>query len=121
MSDVTDGASFDNLESWQEEFLIQANVRSQETFPFVALGNKCDLEAQRQVSSSKAKAWCARKDDMPYFETSAKTADNVEQAFLAVAKKALEQEPEAEPIFIPHTVDLDRDQRNKAAEDNMCC
>ena len=36
------------------------------------------------------------KGELPYFETSAKDAINVEQAFVAVAKAALAQETEAE-------------------------
>lgn len=34
-----------------------------------------------QVSTKRAKAFCSAKGDMPYFETSAKEAMNVEQAF----------------------------------------
>ena len=34
-----------------------------------------------QVSTKRVKAFCSAKGDMPYFETSAKEAMNVEQAF----------------------------------------
>lgn len=37
-------------------------------------------------------AWCQSKGNIPYFETSAKEAINVEQAFQTVAKNALQQE-----------------------------
>jgi len=36
--------------------------------------------------------WCAHRDDLPYFETSAKNSINVEQAFKAVAHSALAAE-----------------------------
>ena len=36
--------------------------------------------------------WCQSKGNIPYFETSAKEAINVEQAFQTVAKNALQQE-----------------------------
>lgn len=39
-------------------------------------------------------AWCQSKGNIPYFETSAKEAINVEQAFQTVAKNALQQEAE---------------------------
>jgi hypothetical protein len=41
-------------------------------------------------------AWCQSKGNIPYFETSAKEAINVEQAFQTVAKNALQQEAEAD-------------------------
>jgi len=92
--DVNDAKSFENLDSWRDEFLIQAAPRDPENFPFVVLGNKIDLENQRVVSQKRAMAWCQSKGDIPYFETSAKEAINVEQAFQTVAKIALKQAPD---------------------------
>ena len=45
-----------------------------------------------QVTAKRAQQWCHGKGDIPYFETSAKEAINVEQAFQTVAKNALAQE-----------------------------
>lgn len=42
----------------------------------------------------KAKAWCASKGNIPYFETSAKEGFDVEAAFQCIAKNALKNEPE---------------------------
>ena len=42
--DVNNVKSFDTLDSWRDEFLIQANPRDSESFPFVALGNKIDVD-----------------------------------------------------------------------------
>ena len=42
--DVTSPTSFKSLESWKDEFLIQAGPRDPENFPFVVIGNKIDLE-----------------------------------------------------------------------------
>jgi hypothetical protein len=53
---------------------------------------------RRQVSTSKAKNWCQSKGDIPYFETSAKEALNVEQAFHTIAKNALAQESQQKPM-----------------------
>ena len=80
--DVNNSKSFDTLDSWRDEFLIQASPMDPETFPFVVLGNKVDVdESKRMVSSKRASAWCQSKGGIPYFETSAKEAVNVEQAF----------------------------------------
>ena len=48
----------------------------------VVLGNKIDVEEnKRMISSKRAMTFCQSKGDIPYFETSAKEAVNVEQAF----------------------------------------
>ena len=89
--DVTQPNTFKTLDSWRDEFLIQASPRDPENFPFVVLGNKVDLE-NRAVPTRRAQGWCETKNNIPYFETSAKEAINVEQAFQAIARKALEQD-----------------------------
>lgn len=108
--DITDAKSFDNLESWMDEFLAHAAPRNAKNFPFAVLGNKADLVAKRQVSASKAKNWCTSKGDIPFFETSAKEAVNVEQAFQTIAKAALAQEAANKTYYIPDKVDLTADQ-----------
>ncbi|KAG1330392.1 putative ras-related protein Rab7 [Cocos nucifera] len=96
--DVNVMKSFDNLNNWREEFLIQASPSDPENFPFVVLGNKVDVDGgnSRVVSEKKARAWCASKGNIPYFETSAKEGINVEAAFQCIAKNALKNEPEEE-------------------------
>lgn len=44
------------------------------------------------MTQKRASSWCQQKGDIPYFETSAKDATNVEQAFLTIAQNALKQE-----------------------------
>ncbi|EZF25036.1 hypothetical protein H112_02563 [Trichophyton rubrum D6] len=95
--DVNNSKSFETLDSWRDEFLIQANLRDPESFPFVVLGNKIDVEeSKRMISSKRASTYCQSKGNIPYFETSAKEAINVEQAFEVIAKSALMQEESEE-------------------------
>ncbi|KAJ1963339.1 Ras- protein Rab-7A [Dipsacomyces acuminosporus] len=94
--DVTNARSFENLESWRDEFLIQVGPRDPENFPFVVVGNKIDVEGRRVVSQKRAMEWCASKGNIPYFETSAKKDINVEDAFKTVVQIALDQETEAD-------------------------
>lgn len=54
--DVTAPNTFKTLDSWRDEFLIQASPRDPENFPFVVLGNKIDLE-NRQVCVSPLVAY----------------------------------------------------------------
>ena len=116
--DVNLGKTFENLDSWRDEFLIQAGPRDPDNFPFVVLGNKIDLENQRAVSQKRALQWCQAKGDIPYFETSAKEAINVETAFITVAKRALNQESEEE-IYLPDVINVNDDNKKKSG--GGCC
>jgi len=87
--DVNDSQSFESLDSWRDEFLIQAAPRDPANFPFIVIGNKIDLDSQRVISKTRAMAWCQSKGNIPYFETSAKEAINVEQAFQCVGRTAM--------------------------------
>ncbi|OKL56145.1 putative Ras-related protein Rab7 [Talaromyces atroroseus] len=95
--DVNNSKSFEALDSWRDEFLIQASPRDPESFPFVVIGNKIDVEEnKRMISSKRAMTFCQSKGNLPYFETSAKEALNVEQAFEVIARSALAQEESEE-------------------------
>jgi len=122
--DVNQSKTFDTLDSWRDEFLIQASPRDPENFPFVVLGNKVDIEDGRQVSSKRSKAWCQRKGSIPYFETSAKEAINVEQAFQTIAKNALAQEQEVElynsNFMAQNPIEVDANRRPSDESDCKC-
>uniref|UniRef100_A0A8V1AFT4 RAB7A, member RAS onco family n=1 Tax=Gallus gallus TaxID=9031 RepID=A0A8V1AFT4_CHICK len=108
--DVTAPNTFKTLDSWRDEFLIQA-----------ILGNKIDLE-NRQVTTKRAQAWCYSKNNIPYFETSAKEAINVEQAFQTIARNALKQETEVELYNeFPEPIKLDKNDRVKASAESCSC
>ncbi|RPA93565.1 hypothetical protein L873DRAFT_55796 [Choiromyces venosus 120613-1] len=100
--DVNNAKSFDNLNSWRDEFLIQASPRDPDTFPFVVLGNKIDVdETKRMVSNKRAQAYCLSKGQLPHFECSAKDGANVEVAFEAIARQALAQDESEIDYFDP--------------------
>ncbi|GAA6061082.1 hypothetical protein JCM10212_006283 [Sporobolomyces blumeae] len=95
--DVNSSKSFETLDSWRDEFLIQASPRDPDNFPFIVIGNKVDVEdSKRMVSQKRAMTWCQSKGNIPYFEASAKEAINVEQGFQAACRNALQQEAEAD-------------------------
>ncbi|KAG5245277.1 hypothetical protein OIU76_002572 [Salix suchowensis] len=92
--DVNVQKSFETLNNWHEEFVKQADPVDPDAFPFILFGNKIDGGSSRMVSEKKAREWCASRGDIPHFETSAKEGYNVNEAFLCVAKMALEGEHE---------------------------
>lgn len=108
--DITSEKSFDQLNSWRDEFLAQASPKDPENFTFIAVGNKLDKDPERTVPKAKAMQWCKSKGakPIPYFETSAKDATKVEAAFLEAAQTALLQDNSEADVFIPDTINLSR-------------
>ena len=78
--DVTDAESFNNVKQWLNEIDRYAN----ENVNKLLVGNKSDLTAKRAVDYETAKAF-ADEIGIPFLETSAKNATNVEQAFMTMA------------------------------------
>ncbi|KAK1356451.1 GTP-binding protein YPTM2 [Heracleum sosnowskyi] len=77
--DVTDQESFNNVKQWLSEIDRYAS----ESVNKLLVGNKCDLTSQKVVSTETAQAF-ADEIGIPFMETSAKSATNVEQAFMAM-------------------------------------
>ena len=78
--DITDKDSYNNVNMWRNEIQKYAvpNIKT------ILIGNKADVESKRQVDYSEAKEY-ADSMNMTYFETSAKTALNVEKSFFELA------------------------------------
>ena len=72
----------------------QAGLKEGEDFPFVILGNKCDLETERKVPADKAKVWAKNHGGLKTFEISAKDSTGVEEAFVEIAKQAASHQKE---------------------------
>ena len=79
-------SSLDKAKAWVKELQRQAN----ESIIIALAGNKLDLVTEspdkRAISSSDAEQY-AREAGLLFFETSAKTAENVKELFTAIAKK----------------------------------
>jgi len=82
--DVTSAESFDHVEEWLSEVDRYANENTAK----LLIGNKADLIDEKQVSEETAQKF-ADKLGIPFLETSAKTATNVDQAFLTMAKELI--------------------------------
>ena len=54
------------------------------------IGNKCDLEDQREVSTENGQYFAKENGDMLFYETSAKDSTNVAEGFTVLAKKAMQ-------------------------------
>eukprot|EP00124_Ichthyophonus_hoferi_P000909 Ihof_evm18s39 gene=Ihof_evmTU18s39 len=78
--DVTDADSFSNVRQWLGEIDRYAS----ENVNKLLVGNKSDLTAKKVVDYTQAKEF-ADQLGIPFLETSAKNATNVEQAFMTMA------------------------------------
>ena len=78
--DVTDRDTFEAIRHWVKQ--IQEHAESNVTI--VLIGNKCDKEQLRMVSREEGEE-LAKEINAPFFETSAKTNINVEDAFHKMA------------------------------------
>lgn len=114
--DVTDAESFDNVKQWLHEIDRYAN----ESVNKLLVGNKTDLTGKRAVEYDTAKAF-ADEIGVPYIETSAKAATNVEQAFMTMAgeiKNRMAREP---ALNKPANTIRPGDGRSIAANKSGCC
>ena len=84
--DITKKESFDNLQSWLNDIQQYA----EEDVGIILVGNKVDLENQRQVQKTDGEDW-AKKLEVPFLETSAKDAQNVDDAFTKMVERLFEK------------------------------
>lgn len=80
--DITRRETFTHLAQWLEE----ARQNSNSNMVVMLIGNKSDLEHRRAVSTKEGHQF-ALENGLVFMETSAKTACNVEQAFIQTADK----------------------------------
>ncbi len=91
-----------NLEKWLDE--MYKNI-DESVIPTVIIGNKIDLEIERSVSNDEATGFVNslydkfpeyKNMEIPYFETSAKTGENVEKTYRTIAELFLKHLKESE-------------------------
>lgn len=79
--DITSEKSFDNIRNWIRNIEEHAAADVEK----MVLGNKCDMEDKRQVSKERGEQ-LATEYSIKFMETSAKTAQNVEESFITLAR-----------------------------------
>lgn len=79
--DVTDEQSFQNIRTW----IRNIEQHAAQNVDKVLIGNKCDMEADKQVDTGRAQR-LADEYGVQLFEASAKNNINVTEAFTHIAK-----------------------------------
>merc|ERR1711907_545291 len=86
--DVTDDKSYNNIRTWMRNIEQHAN----EQVVKILLGNKCDMPDKKMVTYEQG-ADLAKEFSIQFYETSAKTNVNVEEAFTAIARAIKDKKP----------------------------
>ena len=83
--DITNEQSFKDLQNWVSKVNTLKDINS---FPFILIANKIDLEEERKISSEQCQEF-SENNKPPWFETSAKTGKGVQEAFDCLINKVL--------------------------------
>ncbi|XP_074709444.1 ras-related protein Rab-13 isoform X2 [Strix uralensis] len=81
--DITDEKSFENIQNWMKSIKENASAGVER----LLIGNKCDMEGKRKVQRDAAE----KEHGIRFFETSAKSSVNVEEAFSTLARDILQK------------------------------
>lgn len=116
--DITSADSFQRAKNWVKELQRQGTTN----IVIALAGNKVDLEDKRQVESAEAKSY-AEDNGLLFMETSAKAATNVNELFVAIARKLPSKDdgvkdPDVVPTIIPKPGDQTSDKPRKSG---TCC
>jgi len=94
--DITRRITYNHLTSW----LTDARNLTNPNTVIMLIGNKKDLDAQRDVTYEEAAAF-AKENGLIFIESSAKTGENVEEAFLKTAKLIYQSVQEGNVDLMP--------------------
>ena len=113
--DTTDAETFEHVKTWLHEIDRYAS----ENVNKLLVGNKSDLTTKRQVDTDAAKEFAGNLN-IPFLETSAKNATNVEDAFMTMAgeiKKRMASAPQADNTKAKIQVS----GKTEAVKSSSCC
>jgi small GTP-binding protein len=116
---VNDKNSFNELDSWLEKLNETADISKK---PIIIIGNKADInESERVITYEEGKEYASKKG-YNFYETSAKTGQNVQEAFNDIFEqlyKIYEDEITGKVKLNP-TLTLG-DKKNKNSKGTKCC
>jgi len=114
--DVTEMETFNNVKQWLHEIDRYAT----EGVNKLLVGNKSDLISKRVVDTATAKD-LADSLSIPFLETSAKSATNVEQAFMTMAGEIKTRMATTPTARLGNQAALPVGKSTGASKSNGCC
>ena len=118
--DITRKGTFESVDKWVSDLKATADKK----ITLLLIGNKCDLEDQRQISKDQAEQK-AKSFDIAYLETSALSGENLEKAFEMLVNEVykkchLDMEDEEDRDMVPGK-DVDLNKNNNQEKQKSCC
>ena len=111
--DVTKKDSFEAISKW---LTIAEDIKD---LPKILVGNKIDLQNRRKINKDRMENFAKSKNNMHCFETSAKTGENVEVAFIDLIRLILPDKISKNKNKASKKVTLEKNnEKNKAKN---CC
>ncbi len=87
--DVTNYSSLSHFDEWLR--IIRKELRAEDQFPIIFVGNKADLDDQREISSEEGIEFAKLRSVNGFIECSAKTGENVEEIFESLTRLMIQK------------------------------
>ena len=118
--DITRKGTFESVDKWVSDLKASADKK----ITLLLIGNKCDLEDQRQITKEEAEQK-AKSFEVAYLETSALSGENLEKAFEMLVNEVykkchLDMEDEDDRDMVPGK-DIDLNKDNNQNKQKTCC
>ena len=116
--DVTNQDTFENLKHWIQS--IKTNMGNDlEHLPIIIIGNKIDSD-DREIKFEEAESFC-KQGNFPYFETSAKTGENIDKAIRFLIKKVMDLNSENKAEYNDNNIKLNKEEHKKKDKSGCPC
>ncbi len=114
--DVTNQETFESLQYWIQS--IKTNIESEvDHIPIVIIGNKIDSN-EREVKPEEAEKYF-KELNYPYFETSAKTGENIDNTIRTLVKQVLDKNNSKKEEN--NNIKINADEHKKKEKDGCGC
>ena len=120
--DITRKQSFDSVDRWINELRATAD----KNLTIIIIGNKCDLEDQRQVTKEQAEEK-AKDCEVAFMETSALNGENLDKAFEKMINEVFkknhdEMNADVDVEIVGKSEDISLNKKNAGkGEKKKCC